>query len=113
MPRPPAKPPRGRVTIQETADLAGLGYQRVYTLVTSGEVPSERDESGGWTIARRDAAQIKRREPADTNRKAVMLRVPLERYAAWERAPRPRAPGDQPVSTWLGELADAAAKRGR
>jgi hypothetical protein len=37
-----------------------------------------------------------------------MLRVPHERYKAGERAA-----GDQPVSTWLGELADQAAKRGR
>jgi hypothetical protein len=69
-------------------------------------VPSERDESGVYTIAKRDAAKIKRREPAETDRKAIMVRVPLGRYAEWERAA-----GDRPVSTCLGELADAAVRR--
>jgi hypothetical protein len=41
---------------------------------------------------------------ADADRKAVMLRPDLDRYAAWERAAGKRA-----VSTWLGDLADAAS----
>jgi hypothetical protein len=97
-------PPRGRITLQQAADLSGLGYHRVYTLVTSGEVPGDQDASGVWTIARKDAARIKRREPAGDKRKAVMLRPDLERYAAWARAA-----GARPVSSWLAALADAAS----
>ena len=102
--RPPAAAPRGRVTLQQAAELAGVSYSAVYRRVTGGELPSQRDASGVVTIARRDVRLIKLREPAGDDRKAVMLRPDLERYAAWERAA-----GDKPVSVWLGELADAAA----
>jgi hypothetical protein len=104
--RPPTDVARGRLTLQQAAETSGLSYQRVYTLVTGGEVPGEQDAAGVWTIAAKDVRLIQRRPPANTDRKAVMLRPDLERYAAWERAA-----GDQPVSVWLGELADAAAKR--
>lgn len=104
--RPVADAPRGRLTLQQAADATEMGYQRVYTLVTSGQVPGEQDASGVWTIARRDLRLIKPRPPAETDRKAVMLRPDLERYSRWERAA-----GDRPVSVWLGELADREAKR--
>jgi hypothetical protein len=55
------------------------------------------------TVARRDLKLLARQQPADTDRRAVMLRPDLEQYAAWERKA-----GDRPVSTWLAELADQA-----
>lgn len=92
------------MTLQEAARLAGVSYASAYRRVTAGVVPSERDESGVVTIARRDVRLIKLRPAADNSRRAVMLRPSNERYAAWERAA-----GDKPVSRWLMELADAAA----
>ena len=102
--RPPAAAPRGRVTLQQAAELAGVSYASAHRRVSDGVVPSERDESGVVTIARNDVRLIKLRPAADTNRHAVMLRPTNERYAAWERAA-----GDNPVSQWLMELADMAS----
>jgi hypothetical protein len=67
-------------------------------------LPVERDASGVVTIARRDVRLIVPREPANDKRKPVMVRVSRVRCAAWKRAA-----GSKPVSTWLAELADAAA----
>jgi len=50
---------------------------------------------------------IEPREPADDKRKAVMVRVPVERYKLWARAAKARR---IPVSTWLVELADEAVE---
>lgn len=103
--RPPATAPRGRVTLEQAAELAGVSYQVAHRRVTAGVVPSERDPSGVITIRRRDVKLIQPRAPAKGDgRKAVMLRPDLERYAAWERAA-----GDRPVSSWLAALADAAS----
>ena len=51
---------------------------------------------------------IEPREPADDKRKAVMVRVPVERYKLWARAAKARR---IPASTWLAELADKAVGR--
>lgn len=97
--------PADRVTLRQAAKLSGLSYQRVYQIVAAGAVPSERDHLGRYTLAAADVALLQRRPAAGDKRRAVMLRVSLERYAAWERAA-----GDKPVSTWLAELADAASR---
>ena len=102
--RPRAAAPRGRVTLQVAADLAGVSYASAHRRVADGVVRSERDESGVVTIARNDVRMIKLRPAADTNRHAVMLRPTNERYAAWEHAA-----GGKPVSVWLGDLADKAS----
>lgn len=102
--RPPHVAARGRVTLQQAAELAGVPYSLVYSRVRDGVVPSERDGTGAITIARNDVKLIKAREPAASDRKAVMIRVPLEEYAAWERAA-----GNRPVSSWLRRLGNAAA----
>lgn len=94
-----------RVTLREAAKLSRLSYQRVHQLVAAGSVPSERDHLGRYTLAAANVALLQRRPPAGDKRRAVMLRVALERYAAWERTA-----GDRPVSTWLAELADAASR---
>lgn len=106
MGRPKATAPRGRLTMEQAAELAGVSKSAVQRRVAAGAVPARTEPDGVVTIARRDVRLIQPREPADTDRKAVMLRPDLERYAAWERAA-----GDKPVSVWLGELADAAARR--
>ena len=105
--RPKASAPRGRVTLEQAAELSGVSYWVAHRRVAEGAVPSQRDPSGVVTLARRDVKLIRPREPGDGDgRKAVMLRPDLERYAAWKRAA-----GDLPVSTWLGELADRAAEQ--
>jgi hypothetical protein len=96
--------PRGRVTLQDAAELAGVSYATAYRRVNAGEVASERDEAGVITVARPDVKALARRPKAEDDRRAVMLRPELKRYAAWERAA-----GDKAVSVWLGELADTAA----
>lgn len=107
--RPKASAPRGRVTMAEAAELAGVSKSAVQRRVAAGDVPARTEEDGVITIARSDVALIEPREPADDTRVAVQVRVPRERYAAWERAA-----GDKPVSVWLAELGDAAAaRRGR
>jgi hypothetical protein len=102
--RPPAEAPRGRLTLQEAAELAGVSYSLVYRRVQDDEVPSESDASGVITIARRDLKLLTKRPKADTKTHAVMVRPELEQYAAWERAA-----GDKAVSAWLEELADEAS----
>lgn len=76
--------------------------------IPAGTVRHQRD---GWAIFVdvRDVGEIelKPRGQEGTDRVAVMVRPERSRYEAWERAA-----GDKPVSTWLGELADAAVKRG-
>lgn len=98
------KAPRGRLTLHDAAELAGVSYSLVYRRVTAGEVPSQRDASGVITVARRDLKLLGKQPKADTDRRAIMLRPDLERHAAWKRAA-----GDKPVSVWLGELADKAS----
>ena len=74
--------------------------------VAKGTVPARTEPDGVVTIARADVKLIEPREPADDKRKAVMVRVPLERYRLWKRAAKAR--GIAKVSTWLAELADQA-----
>lgn len=100
-------PPDGRVTLQQAADISGLSYPEVHRRVSNGLAPGEQDASGVWTMTAEDAGNLKRREPAGDLRKAVMVRVPVARYEAWERAAK-----DKPVSTWMAELADAASGYG-
>jgi hypothetical protein len=76
--------------------------------VDAGTVPARTVPDGVLTIARCDVRLIVPGEPADTDRRAVMLRPTLERHAAWVRA---SAAADQPVSVWLGELADRGLAR--
>ena len=83
--RPPASAPRGRVTLQAAAELAGVSYSLVYRRVEAGEVPSERDASGVITVARLDLKLLGRRPKADTKTHAVMVRPELAQYAAWQR----------------------------
>ena len=71
--------------------------------VTDGTVPARIEPDGVVTIARGDVKLIEPREPADDKRKAVMVRVPRDRYKLWARAAKKRG---MPVSTWLAELAD-------
>lgn len=105
MGRSRAAAPRGRVTLEQAAELAGVSKSAVQRRVAAGAVPARTEPGGFVTIARRDVRRIVPREPAaGDGRRAVMLRPSLERYAAWERAA-----GDQRVSTWLAELADRAA----
>ena len=105
--RPKASAPRGRVTLEQAAELSGVSKSAVQQRVWKGVVPARTELDGVVTIARRDVKLIHPREPSDGDgRKAVMLRPDLERYAAWKRAA-----GDRKVSVWLGELADAAAGR--
>lgn len=108
MSRSKATAPPGRMTLQQAADLAGVSKSAVKRRVAAGVVPVRTEPDGVVTIARRDIKLIVPREPADDDRHAVMLRPTLERYAAWERAA-----GAKPVSVWLGELADAAARSAR
>jgi hypothetical protein len=92
------------VTLRQAAEMSGLSYPRIYALVSTGQIPSQRDERGVYTIAHHDAARIKRRRVTNPEQRAVTLRPDLERYVAWKRAS-----GDRPVAAWLTELADAAA----
>jgi hypothetical protein len=101
--RKPATAPPGRLTLQQVADGAGLTRARVQQLVDQGKLAAEL-ENGAWTVARDDAATVRRQEPRPRRDvKATMVRSTPERYARWAKAA-----GDKPVSVWLAELADAA-----
>lgn len=105
--RPRAAAPRGRVTLEQAAEISGLSRATVHRRVIAGTVPARTEPDGSLSIARGDVKSLKPREPGQSDaagRKPVQLRPTLERYAAWKRAA-----GDKPVSTWLGSLADAAA----
>lgn len=109
--RPKATAPRGRVTMEQAAELAGVSKSAVQRRVAAGAVPSRTEPDGVVTIARAHVRLIQPREPAEADgRKAVMLRPDLERYAAWERA---AVAAGKPVSSWLADLADAASGYGR
>ncbi len=97
--------PAGRITMAEAAELAGVSKSAVQRRIADGTVPARTEPDGVLTIARGDVKLIEPREPADDTRKAVMVRVPLERYRLWARAAKKRG---MPVSTWLAELADKA-----
>lgn len=74
----------------------------------AGEVRVLREDSGSIFVDKRDVKliEVKPRGPAaGSETHPVMLRPTLEELAAWERAA-----GDQPVSPWVSELADRAAK---
>jgi hypothetical protein len=102
--RPRATAPRGRVTLAQAAELAGVSKSAVQRRVAAGIVPAHRGPGGVVTLRRRDVRLIAPRAPAAATRVAVMLRPNRERYAAWARAA-----GGRKVSAWLGELADQAA----
>jgi len=103
MSRARATAPAGRVTMAEAAALAGVSKSAVQRRVANGTVPARSEPDGVLTIALGDVKLIEPREPADDTRKAVMVRVPLDRYKLWARAAKARR---IPVSTWLAELAD-------
>lgn len=109
--RPVVKAPDGRWTVAELAKELDLTYQGAYNY--SKKYPCSRDDSGVITFADSVVAQIRaevkarqKKEPHPDGRRGVMLRPDLDRYETWEKAA-----GDKAVSTWLGELADRAAKR--
>lgn len=99
--------PPGHVSLGEAAAITGLSLTAVWRRVSSGEVPAD-ESSEILAIAADDIALIKPRNKGKDPRRAVFLRPRPERYAAWARVA-----GDKPVSTWLGELADAAVAKGR
>lgn len=103
MSRPRATAPRGRVTLAQAAELAGVSKSAVQRRVAAGVVPARREPNGVVTLLRRDVRAIHRRHPVE-GRIAVMLRPSHERHAAWARAA-----GERKVSAWLGELADLAS----
>ncbi len=105
--RPKAVAPRGRVTLEQAAELSGLSKPTVHRRIKAGVVPARTGADGSLSIARRDVRLLQPREPSEgdaAGRRPVQLRPSLARYAAWEYAA-----GDKPVSVWLGELADKAA----
>jgi len=108
MSRSKATAPPGRVTMEQAAELAGVSKSAVQRRIADGTVPARTEPDGVVTIARGDVKLIEPREPADDTRKAVMVRVPLDRYKLWARAAKARR---IPVSTWLAELADQAVGR--
>jgi hypothetical protein len=108
MSRSKATAPPGRVTMEQAAELAGVSKSAVQRRIADGTVPARTEPDGVVTIARGDVKLIEPREPADDTRKAVMVRVPLDRYKLWARAAKARR---IPVSTWLAELADQAVDR--
>jgi len=99
--RPRAIAPFGRVTLRSAAEISGVSYEYLQRLALRGDLPTAKQIDGVWTVTKLASSQIKRREPADTERHAVMLRPAIERYATWARAS-----GTRPVSVWLGDLAD-------
>jgi excisionase family DNA binding protein len=109
MPAHAVSAPKGYLTIAEAAERSGVSPATVRRAIAAGTVRHLRE---GWAIFvdRRDVREIelKTRGQEGADRVAVMVRPERARYEAWERAA-----GDRPVSTWLGELADVAAKRGR
>lgn len=107
--RPLAEAPRGRVTISEAARRAEITYTTAYRkIVTNDEVAYAQADNGVITVRESDVEKLcsKKREPSDDPRKAVMVRPSKERYAVWAVAA-----GAKPVSTWLADLADRAARR--
>lgn len=105
--RKPAVAPKGRVTLQEAAVLAGVAYAVVYQRVAlTKQVPGIQAEDGTWTIARKDVRLIRKREPKyPEGRKPFYVRAALGGQAeAWERAA-----GDMSVVAWLTWLGDQAS----
>ncbi len=102
--RNPADIPDGRVSLRQAAAMSGLSYAEVHRRVSTGLAPGEQDADAVWTMALEDVPNLQRREPANDPRKAVMIRVPIAEYAAWERAA-----GDKPVSTWARDLMNTAS----
>lgn len=103
--RKPAVAPRGRATLQEAAELAGVAYAVVYQRVAiTKQVPGVQAPDGTWTISRKDVRLIKERVPKyPDGRKPFYVRVDLKRAEAWERS----AGGE--VTAWLVRLGDAAS----
>jgi hypothetical protein len=102
--------PKGYLTIAEAAARAGgITATHPRRAIEAGTVRHQRD---GWAIFIdvRDIGEIelKTRGQEGADRVAIMLRPARDRYELWERAA-----GDEPVSVWLGKLADRAAKRQR
>lgn len=99
--------PSDRLTLSEVVTATGVTYAVAYHRVAiARSVPSaEQDAAGVWTIARRDLALIRRREPRyPDGRRAYNLKISPERAAAWQRAA-----GGRSVQAWLSALADAAS----
>lgn len=105
--RPRLVAPRGYVTIERAAKILGVSYSTVYKHMNAGGVELAFDQGG--TFLRESQLHLisdqLRAESTDEKRKAVQVRPALDRYRKWARAA-----GDKPVSVWLGELADKAAR---
>lgn len=105
--RPKAAAPRGRVTLEQAAELSGLSRATVHRRIQDGIVSARTEPDGSLSIARKDVKLLKPRESGQgdaAGRRPVQLRPTLERYASWGRAA-----GDKAVGAWLGELADTAS----
>lgn len=95
---------RPRLTLHEAAALSGLSYSEVYRRVTADPpLAPAVFADGRWTMLRSDAERLTRRQPSDDPRPAFQVRAPVDRVARWRQAA-----GQQPLSSWLAELADAA-----
>ncbi len=104
--RRPVTPPRGRVTLAQAAEISGLSYPEVHRRVAAGTAQAEQDlVTGVWTMSRRDAKKLTRRQPAN-KRPGTNLRAAPERWAAWEREAKRRG---MSVSQLAGKLLDEAA----
>lgn len=112
--RPPAVAPPGHVTLVEAAEILNVSYATVYR--HRERTSYTQDDSGVITIPRKELGKIREalRQPAQGERKPVMVRVPHEDFERWELAIQATTKdGDEPptVSRWLAELGNAAAKR--
>lgn len=97
------------LTINQAADAAGVSYATVYRHVQARTIRYLQADNQVIFVDARDVGKITKHEPPDRRPKIPVQLKPLAtRYKAWERAA-----GERPVSVWLGELADKAAKVGK
>ena len=97
--------PSGMLTVREACLLAEVNPVTVYRRVRDGAVTSIRDPSGALFVAHADLPALRKIRAKGAPRVAISLRPVVARHAAWVAAA-----GGRPVSVWLGEVADAAAR---